>query len=95
MKRLFPVFALTALAAATVATAQQTPSSAQPPASTSRSQSQTTPPSDPRKADKEALMRNCIAQTKTDHPGATANDVKDYCMKRVESSTPPQQSPRD
>ena len=93
MKRLFPVFALTAIAAATVATAQQTPSSAQPPASTS--QSQTTPPSDSSKADKEALMRKCIAQTKTDHPGATASDVKDYCKKRVESDTSPQRSPRD
>jgi len=90
MKRLFPVFALTALAAATVATAQQTP--AQPPASTSRSQSQTMPPSDTSKTDKEALMRNCIAQTKTEHPGAIASDVKDYCKKRVESS---QSSPRD
>jgi len=94
MKRLFPVFALTALAAATVATAQQTPPSAQPPASTSQSQRQTTPP-DTSKPDKQALMRNCIAQTKTDHPGATANDVKDYCKKRVESNTSPQQSPRD
>ena len=94
MKRLFPVFALTAIAAATVATAQQTPSSAQPPASTSRSQSQTTPPSDSSKADKEALMRNCITQTQADHPGATAKDVKDYCKKRVESYTSPQ-SPRD
>ena len=92
MKRLFPVFALTALAAATIAIAQQTPPSPQPPASTSRSQSQTTPPSDTSKANKEALMRNCIAQTKTDHPGATPSDVKDYCKKRVESS---QSSPRD
>jgi len=92
MKRLFPVFALTAIAAATVATAQQTPSSAQPPASTS--QSQTTPPSDTSRADKEALMRNCITQTQADHPGATAKDVKDYCKKRVESYTSPQ-SPRD
>ena len=93
MKRLFPVFALTAIAAATVATAQQTPSSAQPPASTS--QSQTTPPSDTSRADKEALMRNCITQTQADHPGATAKDVKDYCKKRVESDTSPQRSPRD
>ena len=93
MKRLFPVVALTALAAATVATAQQTPSSAQPPASTS--QSQTTPPSDTSRADKEALMRNCITQTQADHPGATASDVKDYCKKRVESDTSPQRSPRD
>ena len=92
MKRLFPVFALTAIAAATVGTAQQTPSSAQPPASTS--QSQTTPPSDTSRADKEALMRNCITQTQADHPGATAKDVKDYCKKRVESYTSPQ-SPRD
>jgi len=94
MKRLFPVFALTALAAATLATAQQTPSSTQPPANTSQSQSQRTPPSDTSKADKEALMKNCITQTKADHPGATANDVKDYCKKKVESYTSPQ-SPRD
>jgi len=98
MKRLFPVFALTALGAATAATAQQTPPSAQPPSSTSQSQSQTTPPSDTSsqssKADTQSLMRNCIAQTQKDHPGATANDVKDYCKKKVESYTSPQ-SPRD
>ena len=93
MKRLFPVFAYTALVAATVATAQQTPPSAQAPASTSQSQRQTTPP-DTSKPDKQALMRNCITQTQADHPGAIARDVKDYCKKRVESSTSPQ-SPRD
>jgi hypothetical protein len=38
-------------------------------------------------------MRNCITQTQADHPGAIARDVKDYCKKRVESST--SQSPRD
>jgi len=42
----------------------------------------------------QSLMRNCIAQTQKDHPGATANDVKDYCKKKVESYTSPQ-SPRD
>jgi hypothetical protein len=93
MKRLFPVFALTTLAAATAAIAQQTPPSAQPPASTSQSQRQATPP-DTSKSDKQALMRNCITQTQADHPGAIARDVKDYCKKRVERDTSPQ-SPRE
>ena len=49
MKRLSPVFALTALAAATVAIAQQTPSSAEPPSDTN--QIQAAPPSAMRPAD--------------------------------------------
>jgi hypothetical protein len=104
MKPLSPVFALTALAAATVATAQQTPPSAEPPPDTNQSQSQTmplsetAPPSDTssgiRKADKKELMENCITRVQADNPSATANDIKDVCKKRLKSYSSPQ-SPRN
>jgi hypothetical protein len=102
MRRLFPVFALTFLAAATVATAQQTPPSTQPEQGTS--QSQTMPPSEtaPRsstssessKADKKQLMEDCITRVQADNPSADAQDIKDICKKRLISYSSPQ-SPRD
>jgi hypothetical protein len=87
VKRLSTVFALTALAAATVALAQQQ-TAPQPQAQTpSSSQSQT--PSDP-KADKQALMKDCLTQVRAANPGADEKDIKDYCTKRVNtySSSP-------
>ena len=86
MKRLSTVFALAAVAAASAALAQQqtTPQrQAQPPAGTTQSQS-----SDP-KADKQALMKNCLSQTKAAHPGAVDQDIKEYCTKVVNAHSTP------
>lgn len=86
MKRLSTVFALTALATATVALAQQqtTPQpQAQPPAST---QSQAS--SDP-KGDKQTLMKNCLSQVRAANPSAEEKDIKDYCTKKVNAYTAP------
>jgi hypothetical protein len=102
MKRLSPVFALTVLAAATVATAQQTPPSAEPPPDTNQSQSmppsKTAPPSGRSsgvsKVDKKELMENCITRVQADNPIADAKDIKDVCKKRVDSYSSPQ-SPRN
>jgi hypothetical protein len=100
MKRLSPVFALTALAAATVAIGQQTPTSAEPPSDTNQSQSQAAPPSETmrpsdtsnesRKADRQELMANCITRVQANNPIATAKEIKDVCKKRVNSYSSPQ-----
>jgi hypothetical protein len=68
MKRLVPAFAVIALAAATVAIAEQTPPSAQPPPDANQSQKQSMPPSEAappsdtsngiRKVDKKELMES-------------------------------------
>jgi hypothetical protein len=87
VKRLSAALALTALAAAAAALAQQqTPT--QPPASSSaQEQSQTTPPPGDRgpnsKADEQTLMRNCLKKMQATN--APAQDVKDYCEKKVKS----------
>ena len=85
MRRLSAVFALTALGAATVALAQQPYSQAsqQPPASSSQ---QTTPS----QADKQALMKDCVAKIKAANPQASKEDVKAYCDKKVQEYTSPQ-----
>jgi hypothetical protein len=77
---------LTALAAGTVALAQQQTApqyQSQPPASTTRSQS-----SDP-KADKQALMKDCLTQVKAANPNAADKEIKDYCTKKVNAYTAP------
>ena len=87
MKRVSAALALGALAAATVALApQQTP--AQPPASTRpQEQSQTTPPPADRgangTADEQALVRKCLKKMQATR--APAQDIKDYCEKKVKS----------
>jgi hypothetical protein len=85
MKRLSAVFALTALGAASVGLAQQpypqTPQ--QPPASTS----QQTAPS---QADKQALMKDCLAKIQAANPQASKEDVKAYCDKKVQEYSSPQ-----
>jgi hypothetical protein len=85
MKRLSAVFALTALGAATVGLAQQPYSQApqQPPASSS----QQTAPS---QADKQALMKDCLAKIQAANPQASKEDVKAYCDKKVQQYTSPQ-----
>jgi hypothetical protein len=94
VRRLSAVFALSALAAATVALAQQTTPQpqAQPPASTTESQT----PSDPNsstsgesgKADKQALMKDCLTQVRAANPGVPERDIKDFCTKEVNSYSP-------
>ena len=86
MKRLSAVCVLTALGAATGALAQQTypqQSPQQPPASSS----QQTAPS---QADKQALMKDCLAKIQAANPQASKEDVKAYCDKKVQEYTSPQ-----
>ena len=87
MKRLSVVLALAALGAAGGALAQtysqqSPPSSAAPPASTSQ-QEETTPG----KADKQALMKDCLSKVTAANPNASQKDIKDYCDKQVEKYT--------
>jgi len=88
MKRLSAVLALAALGAAAGALAQtysQTPqSSAAPPASTSQQQ-QTTPS----KADKEALMKDCLTKVTAANPNASKEQIKAYCDTQVEKYSAP------
>ena len=86
MKRLSVILALAALGAAAGALAQQTPpSSAAPPASTSQQEHTT-----PSKADKEALMKDCLTKATAANPNVSQKDIKAHCDKRVEQySTPP------
>ena len=99
MKRPSTVFALIALAAATVALAQQqtTPQSeAQPPASPSQSQT----PSDPNastssensNSDKQAqtkalMMRDCVTQVQTANPTVPEKAIRDFCDEQVNSQS--------
>ena len=90
MKR---ALALAALAAATVAFAQQT----SPPTSTteppSRSQEQTPPSADSSArmtdADKQALMNKCMTQVQAANPNVPAQDIKAYCDKEIKSIASP------
>jgi hypothetical protein len=88
MKRLATVFALTALAAGSIAMAQQQSSpsaSSAPPASSSssaKSQDQSTSSSD-----KQALMKKCLTQVQTANPGASAKDIQAYCDREVKAYT--------
>lgn len=91
MKRLATVFALTALAAGSIALAQQQtyPStSTAPPASSSSSASSTS--QDPAastssSSDKHALMKKCLTQVQAANPSAPLKDVQTYCEKQVSS----------
>jgi len=92
VKRVSTLFALTALAAATVALAQQqtTPQSeAPPPASPSQSQT----PSDPSDADKQAqqpkalMMKDCMTQVQAANPTVPEKDIRDFCNKQVNSQS--------
>lgn len=95
MKRLVAAFALSTLAAATIGLAQQ--ATQQAPAQPSASPSQATPPSDPGtasqaaspsdpgagKADKQALMKDCMAQVQAANPNVAAKDIQTYCDEQV------------
>jgi hypothetical protein len=88
--------ALTALAAATVALAQQTtaPTPAEPPTSTAP-QEQTAPPADSStrsmsEADRQTLMRDCVKQVQAANPSVPEKEVTAYCEKQVKSYSAPQ-----
>lgn len=85
MKRLATVFALTALAAGSIALAQQSaPStSTAPPASSSSSamsQDQSTSSSD-----KQTLMKKCLTQVQAANPSVSAKDIQAYCDRQVKA----------
>ena len=84
--------ALAALAAASVALAQQTaPSTATEPSTTP--QEQTAPPaaSSARMtdADRQALMNKCMTQVQAANPNVPAQDIKAYCDKEIKSIASP------
>jgi hypothetical protein len=106
MKRLTAGFALTTLAAASLALAQtaQTPDTSAPPADT-QSQMQSQPPSDQSpgsqgsdqsttqsgSADKDTLMKNCISQVQASNPNVSSKDITDFCDREVNrASSSPQ-----
>jgi hypothetical protein len=103
MKRFPAAFALTALAAATVALAQQAPPAAEPPASAApeqQSPNATTVPSDPNAgADpnastnsddrRQTLMKDCVTQVAAANPGVPAKDINNFCDKEVNQVSKP------
>ena len=96
MKSVSAAFALTTLAAATIALAQTAPQTEPPAASTPQEQqqpSQTPQPSDPStgRADPQPLIKDCMTQVKAANPSVPVADIKAYCEKQVQS----QSSPRD
>jgi len=87
MKGLATVFALTALAAGSMALAQQSSpsSSTPPPSSTSSSTSQDPSASTSSTSDKQALMKKCVTQVQAANPTAPMKDIQAYCDKEVKS----------
>ena len=90
MKR--TALALAALAAASVALAQQTtPPTATEPSTTPREQ--TAPPADSSArmtdADRQALMNKCMTQVQAANPNVPAQDIKAYCDKEIKSIASP------
>lgn len=88
MKR--AALALAALAGASVAPAQQTPSQApaEPPAHTT-TQDQKTAPARLSEVDKRILMTDCTRQVQADNPNVPEKKIKAYCDKAVESYSTP------
>ena len=91
MKR--AALALAALAAATVALAQQTspPTSAERPSS---SREQTPPPADSSArmsdADRQALMNKCVTQVQAANPSVPEKDIRAYCDREIKNLSSPQ-----
>ena len=90
MKGPAAVFASSALAAATVVLAQQATqqTQTQPPAGTSQATSSSDPSTG--KADKQALMKDCMTKAAAASPGASEQPVKAYSEKLVKGSSTPQ-----
>jgi hypothetical protein len=97
VKRLAAAFALSTLAAATVGLAQQATQQSQPPpaasqapaSSDSSATSQATTPSDPTagKADRQALMKNCVTQVQAANPNVSLKDIQTYCDDQLRKMT--------
>jgi hypothetical protein len=96
VKRLAAAFALSALAAATVGLAQQATQQTQPPPATSQappssdsSATSQAAPSDPSagKADKQALMKDCVTQVQAANPNVSLKDIQAYCDDQVKKMT--------
>jgi hypothetical protein len=87
-------FALAALAAATVALAQQTtpPTPAQPQAS-APAQRQAAPPADSSTgmsdADRQSLMNKCLTQIQAANPTVPEKEIRAYCDKEINSMASP------
>ena len=87
--------ALAALAAATVALAQQTapPTRAESQSSTAP-QEQTAPPaaSSARMtdADRQALMNKCVTQVQAANPSVPEKDIRAYCDREIKNLSSPQ-----
>jgi hypothetical protein len=99
VKRLAAAFALSALAAATVGLAQQAtqqtptqppPAADQaPPPSDSGSTNQAPSPSGPSAgtADKQSLMKDCMAQLQAANPNVPLKEIQVYCDDQVKKLT--------
>jgi hypothetical protein len=93
MRRFSALFALTALAAASVGLAQQPAPQTEPPANNPS----TTQPSDPgastdsdsSQANKQALMKDCMQQVRAANPGVPDKDIKNFCDKQINQPPPP------
>ena len=87
--------ALAALAAATVALAQQTapPTRAESQSSTAP-QEQTAPPADSSArmsdADRQALMNKCVTQVQAANPSVPEKDIRAYCDREIKNLSSPQ-----
>ena len=92
MKR--AALALAALAAASIALAQQTtpPSAAEPRTSTTP-QGQTTPPASSSgrmsEADKQAMMNKCVTQVQAANPNVPEKDIRTYCDQEIKNIASP------
>ena len=87
--------ALAALAAATVALAQQTsPPSPSDPQTSTPPQEQTAPPADSSTrmsdADKQALMNKCVTQVQAANPNVPEKDIRAYCDREIKNIASPQ-----
>ena len=92
MKR--AALALAALAAATVALAQQTtPPNRVEPRTSASLQEQAAPRADSSlrmsQADKRDLMNKCVTQTRADNPNVSEKDIRVYCDQGIKSITSP------
>ena len=87
--------ALAALAAATVALAQQTPPPTRAESQSSTApQEQTAPPADSSTrmsdADRQALMNKCVTQVQAANPSVPEKDIRAYCDREIKNLSSPQ-----
>ena len=93
MKR--AALALAALAAATIALAQQTtpPTAPAEPQTSTSPQEQTAPPAGSSahmsQADRQALMSKCVTQVQAANPNVPEKDIRAYCDKEIKSIATP------